>query len=54
MRFFAEQMKLVVEPTDCLAAAAALGGTLDLCGARLGVVISGGNADPALLGEVLA
>lgn len=54
MRFFVERMKLVVEPTGCLAAAAVMGGTLDLRGARVGVVVSGGNADPVLLREVLA
>ena len=45
MRFFAERMKLVVEPTGCLALAGALHGGLDLRGRRVGVVISGGNVD---------
>jgi threo-3-hydroxy-L-aspartate ammonia-lyase len=45
MRFFAERMKMVVEPTGCLAAAAALEGVLDLRGQRVGVIISGGNVD---------
>lgn len=53
MRFFAERMKLVVEPTGCLAAAAVMGGALDLRGARVGVVISGGNADFSLLADAL-
>lgn len=49
MRFFAERMKLVVEPTGCLAAAALMTGAAgDLHGARVGVVLSGGNADPRL------
>ena len=45
MKFFAERMKLVVEPTGCLAAAALLEGVLDLRGARVGVIVSGGNVD---------
>jgi threo-3-hydroxy-L-aspartate ammonia-lyase len=45
MRFFASRMKLVVEPTGCLAAAAVLHGLLDLRDKRVGVVISGGNVD---------
>ncbi len=53
MRFFAERMKLVVEPTGCLAAAAVLdaGGAAglppgwDWRGRRIGVIVSGGNVD---------
>ena len=45
MRFFAERMKMVVEPTGCLAAAAALEGIVDVKGKRVGVIISGGNID---------
>ncbi len=45
MRFFAERMKMVVEPTGCLAAAAVLEGVLDLRGQRVGVILSGGNVD---------
>jgi threonine dehydratase len=45
MRFFAERMKLVVEPTGCLAAAAVLEGKLDVAGKRVGVIVSGGNVD---------
>lgn len=45
MRFFAERMKIVVEPTGCLAAAAVLNKHLDVRGKRVGVVISGGNVD---------
>jgi threonine dehydratase len=50
MRFFAERLKIVVEPTGCLAAAAALDGTIDLRGQRVGVIVSGGNVDLARLG----
>jgi threonine dehydratase len=45
MRFFAERMKLVVEPTGCLAAAALLHGVLAVQGSRIGVIVSGGNID---------
>lgn len=45
MRFFAERMKMVVEPTGCLAAATALEGLLDVRGQKVGVIISGGNID---------
>jgi threo-3-hydroxy-L-aspartate ammonia-lyase len=47
MRFFAERMKMVVEPTGCLAAAALLEGVVSAPGQRLGVIISGGNVDIA-------
>jgi threo-3-hydroxy-L-aspartate ammonia-lyase len=45
MQFFAQRMKLVVEPTGCLAAAAVLERTVDVKGARVGVILSGGNVD---------
>ena len=45
MKFFAERMKLVVEPTGALAAAAAFEGRVDVKGLRIGVIISGGNID---------
>ena len=47
MRFFAERMKMLVEPTGCLAAAAAFSGGVDCRGKRVGVVLSGGNVDLA-------
>jgi threo-3-hydroxy-L-aspartate ammonia-lyase len=42
MRFFAERMKMVVEPTGCLGAAALLHGVVKAPGQRVGVLISGG------------
>jgi len=45
MRFMAERMKLVVEPTGCLAAAAAFALRAQLKGKRVGVILSGGNVD---------
>ena len=40
-----ERMKVLVEPTGALAAAALLEGKLDAKGARVGVILSGGNVD---------
>jgi threo-3-hydroxy-L-aspartate ammonia-lyase len=53
MRFFANRMKLVVEPTGCLAAAAVLQRKIDARGKRIGVLVSGGNIDPARFAELL-
>jgi threonine dehydratase len=50
MRFLAERVKLIVEPTGCLGAAAALQGSIDLRDKRVGVVLSGGNVDLAQFG----
>ncbi len=47
--FLWERMKMVVEPTGALAAAALLKGKLDARGQRVGIIISGGNADLKLL-----
>jgi threonine dehydratase len=54
MRFFAERMKLVVEPTGCLGAAALLEGGIDLRGKRVGVILSGGNVDAKTYASLLA
>ena len=54
MRFFAERMKIVVEPTGCLAAAAVMHGRLDVAGKRVGAVISGGNIDLASFARLVA
>ncbi len=45
MFFLWERMKLVVEPTGALAFAALLEGVVSAPGARIGVVLSGGNVD---------
>jgi threonine dehydratase len=47
MAFFAERMKIIVEPTGCLAAAAVLAAALPCRGQRVGIVVSGGNVDLA-------
>jgi threonine dehydratase len=54
MRFFIERMKIVVEPTGCLAAAAALNGVVPCQDKRVGIIISGGNVDPKALAGFLA
>lgn len=54
MRFFAERMKLVVEPTGCLGFAGARHGGIDLQGARVGVIISGGNVDMPRMSQLFA
>jgi threonine dehydratase len=38
-------MKMIVEPTGCLAAAAVMHKVVDVAGARVGVIVSGGNVD---------
>ena len=54
MQFFAERMKMVVEPTGCLGAAAVLRETVPVRGMRVGVVLSGGNVDLASYAACLA
>ena len=54
MRFFAERMKIVVEPTGCLAFAAARAMRDALRGLRVGVLISGGNVDLARFCALIA
>jgi threo-3-hydroxy-L-aspartate ammonia-lyase len=53
MKFFASRMKLVVEPTGCLAAAAVIQRRVPLAGKNVGVVISGGNIDMIRFAELL-
>ncbi|HYH32818.1 MAG TPA: threo-3-hydroxy-L-aspartate ammonia-lyase [Pseudonocardia sp.] len=45
MRIFATTMKIVVEPTGCLAFAAVRRLGAELAGQRVGVLVSGGNVD---------
>jgi len=47
MFYLWERLKLVVEPTGALGAAAALEGTTSIRGARVGVILSGGNVELA-------
>jgi threonine dehydratase len=54
MSFFATRMKLLVEPTGCLAAAAALCTAVDLRGKRVGVIVSGGNVDLNMFARLIS
>ena len=45
MRLLFERMKLVVEPSGAIGLAAALAHAGDLAGARVGIILSGGNVD---------
>jgi threonine dehydratase len=51
MHLLWERMKIVVEPTGALAAAALLEGAVDVADQRVGVLVSGGNVDLARAGE---
>jgi threonine dehydratase len=55
MRFLLLRLKLVVEPTGAVPAAALLAGKLGHLGggARIGVILSGGNVAPEVLCEAL-
>ena len=53
MRFYAERMKMVVEPTGCLSLAAVCHAGLPLQGRRVGVIVSGGNVDLQRFGQLL-
>jgi threonine dehydratase len=53
MHFYAERMKMVVEPTGCLSLAAACHAGVSLKGQRVGVLISGGNVDLQRFAELL-
>jgi len=53
MFFLWERMKIVVEPTGTLAAAALFEKKLDVKGKRVGVVLSGGNVDVKAMAALL-
>lgn len=54
VRMLTLRVRIVVEPTGAVSAAAVLCGRLPVArGARIGVVLSGGNIDPSLLVEIL-
>jgi threo-3-hydroxy-L-aspartate ammonia-lyase len=50
MRFFAERMKIIVEPTGCLGFAAA---QKRPSGGRIGIIVSGGNIDLSRFAQLL-
>ena len=54
MYFLWERLKIVVEPTGALAAAALLEGIVAVPNARIGVIISGGNVDLKQVGKLFS
>jgi threonine dehydratase len=53
VRFAFERLKLVMEPSGATALAALLHDKLPVRGKRVGVIVSGGNVDPATFAEIL-
>ena len=53
MRFYAERMKMVVEPTGALSLAGARHGGVDVRGSRVGILVSGGNVDLGRFAELV-
>ncbi len=53
MFYLWERMKMVVEPTGALAAAALLEGKLSARGQRVGIIVSGGNVDLKTLARLV-
>jgi threonine dehydratase len=54
MRFAFERMKLVVEPSGAAGLAALLNGRVAARGKRVGLILSGGNVDPATFARLIA
>ncbi len=54
VRFLLFRVKLLVEPSGAICVAALLAGKLDVRGQKVGVTLSGGNVDPAVLAEIIA
>ncbi|KDF18297.1 serine racemase [Citrobacter freundii MGH 56] len=54
MKFIAERMKIIAEPTGCLGFAAARARKAELRGKKIGIIISGGNVDISRYSEFLA
>jgi len=54
IRFILERMKVLVEPSGAAGAAAVLHHKTSIRGRRVGVILSGGNVDPASLSGYLA
>ena len=52
--FAFRELKTVVEPGGAIALAAALSGRIETRDRVIGVVLSGGNVDPALFAEAIA
>jgi threo-3-hydroxy-L-aspartate ammonia-lyase len=54
LRYMAERIKIVVEPTGALAAAAVFRGGAAIQGKRIGVLVSGGNVDAETFAGLIA
>jgi threonine dehydratase len=54
MFYLWERLKLIVEPTGALGAAAALDGKIPIAGRRVGVILTGGNVDLSQVSQWLA
>jgi threonine dehydratase len=54
MFYLWERLKLVVEPTGALGAAAAFDGSIPIAGRRVGVILTGGNVDLSQVSQWLA
>jgi threonine dehydratase len=54
MRFYAERMKMIVEPTGSLSLAAAFQASASIKGQKVGVIISGGNIDMARFSQLMS
>lgn len=54
IRFAYHDLKLVLEPGGAIALAALLAGRVPAAGRTVAVVLSGGNIDPALFGEIIS
>lgn len=54
MRFAFRELRVVLEPGGAIALAAALTGAIDLKGARVAIVASGGNVDPAQYAAIVS
>ena len=52
LRFAITRMKLVIEPSAAVPVAAVMEGLLPVDSRRVGLIISGGNIDPSLLGKL--
>ncbi len=53
MRFYAERMKMIVEPTGCLSFAAACKVKTELANRRVGIIVSGGNVSASRFAELV-
>ena len=54
MKFYAQTMKLVVEPTGCLSIAGARHCGLNLKGKRIGIIVTGGNVSIDRYAELIS